>query len=275
MVTVRQLFLCLLLSFPIALAAQPDVTLDNEWGARISASVEKKLMRGLHLTFEEEMRINNDFHSFSRLQSAVGLDYKLHPNIKIGVGYLLINPYDTSSSSFKHPRHRFMVDVTGIMQHGPWRFTLKERLQTTFRTGDYNSYQVSQPLVALKSRLMVKYKGWTLWEPYAAVELRTTLNAPTIDATYNGSAYVTDDGSEKGDPGWFIDGHHDCYLDRVRGTLGVTYRIDRRSTLSASLMADYRMEKVIDANKKGTKLKSYTREKGMIGWLCLSYNYSF
>ena len=40
-------------------------------------------------------------------------------------------------------------------------------------------------------------------------------------------------------------------------------------------MADYDMEKSIDANAEGTRLKSYTLTKGMMCWIGVSYQYKF
>ena len=138
---------------PATIHAQTDVALDPEFGGRVSVSVDKRITRGLHVSLEEEARFDNNFGSLDRLQTTLALSYKVHPNIKLGLGYALINGYGANSESFKNLRHRLMADVTGTIHYGNWNFSLKERFQVTRRTGDFNMYQNPQNALTLKSRL--------------------------------------------------------------------------------------------------------------------------
>lgn len=265
---------------PIYLKAQTSVELDPEFGGRLSLSLDKKLTKGLHISLEEEMRMNENFTSFSRLQTTVGITYKLDNHFKLGFGYAMINPYSSGDNAFKAVRHRFMADVTGSLRLGDWRLSLKERLQATYRTGDMNIYQSPRTALTLKSRLRVSYKGMLRIEPYAYIEMRNTFNAPVINATYNTATdtwgyYNGTTFTQKGEAGWFLDGFTGCYVNRLRGSIGFEYKFDKRSSLDISLMVDRIMDKVVDANAEGTKLKSYTRETGLVGWLVAGYNYQF
>ena len=260
--------------------AQTDVDLGTELGGRLAVSVDKKLARGLHVSLKEEIRFDNNFAAFDRFHTTVGVSYKVNDYLKVGAGYAWILPYSTTDSTFKSSRHRLMVDVTGGVRVGDWRFSLRERFQATVRTGSFNAYQNPGTLLALKSRLKVQYKGLRRMEPYASLELRNTLNAPSINASYNGTYYVfydeeTDSYSRSGEVGWFLDGFNKVYLNRLRGVLGVEYRLSKASTVDVSLMGDYVMDLVVDANAEGTKLKSYTRETGFVGWLTVGYKYAF
>ena len=263
-----------MLMLPGALKAQDDVSLDPEFGGRLSFSLDKKLAKGLHLSLEEEARMDDNFSSFNRLHTTVGLSYKVSRQLKFGVGYAMINPYSSKNSAFKNARHRLMVDGKYTLQHGDWQFSLKERLQATFRTGDYNAYQHTQPELALKSRLMAKYKGLGSVTPYGYVELRHSLASYAISAVQSGSTWVDDDGDGAGEAGWFINGRK-SYLNRVRASLGLDWRIDRRNTLGFYLLADYVNDYVIDANSSGTKLKDYTHETGFVGQIGAQYNFAF
>ena len=275
-INILSILLALVLWLPITSKAQTIVDLDSELGARLAFSVDKKIVKGLHVSLEEEIRFDNNFGSFDRLQTTLALSYKLHPNIKLGLGYALINGYASSSGSFKDPRHRFLVDATGTMHYGNWNFSLKERFQLTRRTGDYNVYQNPQNALTLKSRIMAKYKGFGKVQPYVYFELRNYLNAPVIEAAYDGTYYVTvDDYSEEGTPGWFPTGFNGGYINRFRGSLGVDVKLDKRNTLNFYVLSDYVIDKVVDANAKGTKLKSYTKETGFRGWLGAGYEFSF
>lgn len=260
--------------------AQTDVDLGTEMGGRLALSVDKKLTKGLHVSLEEEVRMDNNFSTFDRFHTTVGVSYKLNDYLKLGAGYAWILPYSTANSAFKSSRHRVMVDVTGGYRVGDWRFSLRERFQATVRTGTYNVYQNPGTLLALKSRLKVQYKGFRRVEPHASIELRNTLNAPSINALYNGTYYVFYDDeagsySREGEAGWFLDGFNKMYVNRWRGVVGAEYRICKASTLDVSLMADWSTDLVVDANAEGTKLKNYTRETGFTGWLTVGYKYAF
>ena len=267
----------LLMAIPLATKAQTDVDLDPEWGGRLSATIDKKLNRGMHIYLEEEARVDGNFGSFNRLQTTLGATYKLPAGVKLGLGYALIAPYSSANSAFKSVRHRLMLDASYTYRFGDWQLSLKERLQATYRTGDMNEYQNPRTALTLKSRLKVQYRGLRRLTPYAYLELRNTLNSPVISAYYNESTgeYFTSEGSLTGDAGWFLEGFSGAYVNRVRGCLGAEYRLDRRSRLEAYLLLDRVSDKQVDANAEGTKLKSYTREQGFVGQLCLGYSYSF
>jgi hypothetical protein len=167
------------------------------------------------------------------------------------------------------------VDVTGTLHLGNWNLSLKERLQNTFRSGSYNRYQNPVDVVTLKSRLTVKYKGFRVAAPYAYFELRTCLNAPVVKAAYDGSDYYTLDGELSGEPGWFLKGFKGCYNNRYRGAVGSEFRVARQHVIDACFMGDYFTEKKLDANSRGTELKSYNRQFGFLGTFALSYTFSF
>ena len=273
----KQIIILMLgLVLPMMAFAQTDVALEPEFGGRLSVGADWKITKGLHLSLEEEVRFDNNFGSFDRLQTTVGINYKVHPNIKLGLGYALINGYGANSESFKNPRHRFMADATGTLHLGNWNLSLKERFQVTRRTGDFNVYQNPQNALTLKSRLKAQYKGFGMVQPYAYFEVRNYLNAPVIEAAYDGTIYVTlDDYSETGEAGWFLTGFNGGYVNRLRGSLGVDVRLDKRNTLNFYFLGDYVMDKEVDANAEGTKLKSYTKETGFRGWIGAGYEFAF
>ncbi|MBP5722569.1 MAG: DUF2490 domain-containing protein [Bacteroidales bacterium] len=268
-------FISLLFLVSFTSSAQNNVALDSELCGRISVGVDKKITKGFHITLDEELRQNNNFGSFERLQTNIGAKLKVHPNVKIGVGYSLINPYSTSDKAFDNARHRITFDIAGNLDFGKWNISLKERLQMTHRTGDFNIYQKTKNALALKSRLTAKYKYSERLAPFAYLEIRNTLNAPVISANFDGTAYLTDAGSKTGEPGWFLDGFCGSYVNRIRGAFGVDYSFDRHNSLNFCIFLDRISNKVVDANSEGTKLKSYTRETGFLANIAVAYVYSF
>lgn len=255
--------------------AQTDESLDPEVGARVSVGVDKKIVKGVHVTFSEEARFDNNFRSFNRLQTSLGFTHKPNPYFKWGFGYVFIAPYSSSDGSFKEAlKHRLYFDVKGTVRAGSWAFSLKERFQWTYRMGEMNEYQNPRNALTLKSRLMVKHGG-KVASPYVYFELRHALNAPVIYANYDGTAYRTDDGSLTGDPGWFLHSFRGGYINRYRSAVGVDLKFNKRNHLDLYFLGDYVVDKVVDANSSGTKLKSYTRETGFQGWLGAEYVFSF
>ena len=256
--------------------AQTNESLSPEFGGRIAARLNKKIVNRLHVTLEEEIRLDNNFTKFDRFHTTLFLNYKLSENIKLGLGYALITPYSSTSESFKNVRHRLMLDAKYTMQFGYWSFSVKERLQMTHRTGDYNVYQNPANAITLKSRLKAQYKGLGKFSPYVYFELRQYLNAPVISAAYDGTNYYTiEDLSEYGSPGWFLNGYKGSYINRYRGSIGVDIRLNRNNILNFYILTDYVSDKVVDANSEGTKLKSYTKETGFVGWFGAGYEYTF
>ena len=258
----------------VSALAQTDVDLDTEFGGRLSLGLDKKIVKGLNLSLEEEVRMADNFGSLGRLQTTVGLKYKALPYLRLGVGYVLINPYDSESGSFSSLRHRFIADATGSLKVGDWTFSLKERFQATRRTGQFNEYQNPATALMLKSRLMAKYR-LGMFEPYAYFELRHYLNAPVIKATTDGTNYYTSTGSRYGEAGWFLDGFNGCYANRYRTSVGVDINISKRHAVELYLLADYISDKKVDANAEGTKLKSYTAQKGWVMNIGAAYVFSF
>ena len=271
----KLIILLALLSLTLAASAQTDDKQSPEVGARLSFALDKKIVKGLHISLDEQLRFDNNFKSFDRFHTTVAVKYKVHENVKLGLGYAMINSYSSSSASFKNMRHRIMADVTGTLKLGKWNLSLKERFQATFRTGDYNVYQNPACALTLKSRLMLKYKGFQKVEPYTYFEVRNYLNAPVISAAYDGSTYYTLEGEESGDAGWFLSGFNGGYVNRYRGAIGIDIRIAKNHSLDFYFLGDYYTDKVVDANSDGTELKSYSREYGFMGNLGVAYTFSF
>ncbi len=264
-----------LISYPNALNAQTDVALDPEFRGRADIGLDWKIVRGLHLSLEEEARFDNNFTGFDRLQTTLGLNYKVNKYFKFGGGYAFITPYGSKSHAFKSFRHRLYLDAAGTVWMGKWTLSLKERFQWTYRTGDFNVYQNPRSAFLLKSRLTLKYRGFKKVTPYLYFELRNYLNAPVIYANYDGDTYLTDDGSETGTAGWFLHSFKGGYINRYRTSVGLDVKINKHNRLNFYFLGDYVSDKVVDANADGTKLKSYTRERGFIGTLGAGYVFAF
>lgn len=262
---------------PLRSFAQTELDDENDFRTRITLGLDKKIIKGLHVTAEEEFRFQDGSSAIDRFQTGFGISYKVLSGLKVGASYTLLNPYSSKNSSFKNPRHRISLDLTGSLKSGFWTFSIKERIQMTHRSGDFNQYQNTANAWVMKTRAGIKYRGFDFWKPYAFAEIRNTLNAPAIAATYNSATdtYYTDSGTEEGDPGWFISGWNNMYINRLRGALGCELNLSKKHGLDFYLLLDYYTDKSVDANSSGTKLKSYTVQHGLNTTLGVGYSYSF
>jgi hypothetical protein len=265
----RILMICLLALIPWTGWAQDYYTipvndLETDLGGRFSVSVDKKLAKGLHLSFDGEIRLKNDFASLGRWQAGVDLTYKVNPYLKLGGGYVFIDKLNSSGSW--SPRHRFYVDATGGIRAGNWRFSLRERLQLTHRNAaGVNVFQTNPNALALKSRLKAEYKGFLSVSPYAYVELRNVFNDPACTAKYDGTAFSD----------YQFTGYTDTYFNRFRGAFGLEWKLSKQHALDFSILGDYCYDKAVDTNAEGTKLKSIAYDRAFNTSFCIGYKFSF
>lgn len=258
--------------FPKATVALALLTLTyseisaQEINGRASAELDWKVAKGFHLNAEYQVRTKDSFSGIERNQFSVGASYKLNKYLKTGLEYTFIGHYANTSGEFR-PRHRLSANLTGSIDAGDWRFSLRERLQFTHKSYDINPYQEVLNPLTLKSRFMVKYHGFKAVEPYAYVELRNVFNAPKCSATHN---TATDTWSD-----YEFLGYTHAYVNRVRGALGLEWNLTKRHSLDFTAMFNYHNDLEIDTDKAGTKLKSLTWQNPTTATLCVGYKFSF
>jgi len=260
-----------ILAFPSVARADDD---DSEpFLARITAGVDYKIDKGLHLQASEEVRLY-DF-GFNRSVTTVGLEYKAAKWLKIGADYNLIGikatdtdtDYSPSTITYTDWRHRFGVNFTESLKAGQFTFSLRERFQATYDSEDINTYQRPQTALALRTRFKVSYRPVQgNVRPYLSVEPRFMLNGCKWDSNSTTSSYSSSE---------YL-GNKDVYLNRVRTRLGADWRIDKHSSIEFYGLYDYLRDKNIDSKRKSAILKeaitTTTANRFGIG---IGYVYSF
>ncbi len=262
----RFLLICALVFSSTGLAsAQGTVNaMDNDFGGRISVTADKKIVKGVHLFAEGEVRFSDNFSSMSRYQAGLGFTWKITDVFKVGTGYNLIQKQN-SEGNWKL-RHRVYLDGAVNLRAGDWRFSVKERLQFTHRDVN-NTYQNNPNSLALKSRFKIAYKGLQDVTPYGYIELRNVFNDPSVKATWSTASQAYADYS--------FGGYNDTYINRIRGSLGVEWKLSKQHALDIFLLTDYNYDKNIDTNAEGTNLKSLTYDQGINVSLGVGYKFSF
>lgn len=243
-----------------------------EVSGRASVGAEYKIVKGLHLNVEEELRTGSGFSTLGSLRTTAGLSYKPAKFIKLAAGYTLINPYKASASAFNNPRHRVWADVTGYLTLGDFQFSLRERLQLTHRTGDFNVYQSTPDALGLKSRIGVKYKRFKAVEPSLSFEIRTALNDPWGEVT--SSTLQTTKGGKTFYPYQFS-GYTHVYNNRYRLNLGADVRLSKHHHLEPYVLLDSCSDYEIDTNSDGTRLYTATTAWNETTGFVLGLGYTF
>ena len=259
----KKILFFLTLMLPASAFAQTTYDEGLSFGARATVEADAKLASGLHLLAHEEARVYSGGDDILRFYTGIGLEYKVLSFLKVGAEYELINrqQYETDDNDATYRvwdvRHRGTFYLTGTFDAGDWRFGLKETLRLTHRPGDMNTLQAPRNALSLKSKASVKYRGWGKVVPFAAFELRNTLNAAAYSGTYNASA------TEKADR--YLNeaflGYRHAYINRLRGQLGVTVKFNKHHELDFYVLGDHYKDKKIDTNREGS---SSWKENGLV-----------
>lgn len=238
-------------------APQPTKVSSNDFRGRVEGSFEFSPIKDLSIEAGLQLRLNNDFGSVDRLQTSVGVEYDACKYFNVGADYVLINGYDPTVKGWERPRHRANLNLEGSVKVGRVELSLRERLQTTFRTDSVNHYEKMDPEMILRSRLQAEYGiRHTGWTPYVMFELHNTLNAPAVVMNFKSDPYATDN-----------------YITRYRVGVGAKLRITRNHRLDFYYYFDYDRSYNIDYKKNSGKLKGYVEENECRHIFGISYKF--
>ena len=155
----------------LSIAAQDD------FGSILSADVTKKIVKGLNVNFEEEIRTRSNFSEIERFSHAFDINYKPFKFLKIGGAYNPIN-YNHEKRGWEL-RHRYYFYTTGSLEAKRFTISLRERFQSTKTQGLAKTATRANPKNYLRSRLKAEYNiKNSKFTPFAFVELFNTLNNP-------------------------------------------------------------------------------------------------
>lgn len=229
----------------------------DDMRGRMEGVFEWGVTKDLSLEAGVEARFKDNIGSVDRIHTFVGATYDIGKHIKVGGEYILINMYDSQIKAWESRRHRANINVEGEVKVGDFEFSLRERVQTTFRTDSVNRYEKSNPEAILRSRFVASYKiPFSRWSPYLLFELHNTLNAPKAVANYKSDSYEVDN-----------------YIARYRGGVGAKYRIDRNNRLDFYYYIDFDRSYNIDYKGNKGDIKSYKLERELRHIFGISYKF--
>lgn len=234
-------------------------------GARFDANLEVSLIpKTLKMTFQEEIRVNENFSHLQRSYTSADLEYKILPWLKMGAEYsFILNNSDEKRWSI---RHRGSFYLTESLKTGRWTFSLRERLQATHRTDSVNIYQSPKTELSLKTRLKIDYDipGNHL-NPYISAETRFLLNGvrPSKFVYVESKGRWTNPQPE----------YSDIYLNRIRLKMGTGYKQSKKNEFDFYLIADLNYDLDIDFSSKGNQKKDKTTGIGYADYLFIKNSY--
>ncbi len=217
----RFLLAFIILCFSIQLQAQSD-----RYGTWTSISVEKKLHKW-NLGAETELRTINYLNRIDRWSLGISADYSILKQLKLGVGYQLMNSWDEKYIDYQI-RSRFNVSTTGKLKWNNFSFSLREKLQVTFKdesdriksNGTIDTYKMN-PEWTWRNRMLMSYKiSNCALTPSFSVESFYELNNP--------------DGNT---------------FDNVRYTLSLDYKINKQNSIAIYGLINSKLNSD-DANSK-------------------------
>ena len=278
----KRILLTLALLLPASAFAQETIDDGLSFGVRTKVEADAKLARGLHLSAHEEARFYFNTEDIMRFYTGIGLEYKVLSFLKVGAEYEYIHrqKFDSEEKVYEwSPRHRGNLFLTGTFKTTDWQFGLKETFRMTYRPGEMNLYQAPRTALVLKHKASVKYLGLGSVVPYAAFEVRNTLNDVAYSGTYVANATANKDRYQNEQ---FL-GYTHAYVNRLRAQLGVTVEFNKHHELDFYLLGDHLKDKTVDTNREGSDnwkenglvLKSIDWHTGNMITAGLAYKWSF
>ncbi len=184
-----------------------------ETGGVFGVEYELKVLKGWHITFDGELRLDHDFTHYDRAKIGVGTDYTFwKKRIKIGAAYNFLNYHDRDDQLFDN-RHRVKAFLTVAPKFGDWKIAYRAMVQSTFRDerrGDYGF----NPKTYMRNRLQV---SWSV--PRQPVRL-----------------YMSEEFW------WRLYKPGNNIIDHLRSTAGVVYEINKHHALDFFLRFDHEVQ---------------------------------
>lgn len=181
-----------------------------ETGGVAGVEYDLKILKGWHVTFDGELRIDHNFTHFDRVKLEVGTNYTFwQKRVKVGAAYDFLCYHDREDQCFDD-RHRVKGFITIAPKFGAWKIAYRAQVQSTFRDERRGDYRFN-PKTYMRNRLQVT---WSV--PHEPVKL-----------------YVSEEFW------WRLYKPGDNIIDRLRSTAGVVYDVNKHHSLDFFLRFDH------------------------------------
>lgn len=274
----------LLLAAPAARAqivpANDDIPKNDpalKFGFQSVIEAEMSVLPELKVKAGTELRVQGDFLYKRQLRFNAGAEYKLAKRFWFLGEYTLIRKFNNGGKVSY--RHRTTIGLKETVKFNKKsKLSFSEKLEWSHRTGDFNEYQNTRDAFDVKLKAKYSFSFNKKIGVFASGEARVSFSEPKLNDIYYDPELMqfTDAaGFSKGEEGWFLNGFKRIALNRLRGNLGFNFSFNRHHKVELSALLDYNKNLEIDANKKGTVIKSLVIDRSFTLFGKLAYSFSF
>lgn len=172
----KRLLTAILLLTAFALPTKRANAQTEDFGAWFGFNLEKEI-KDWTFSVGEELRTTDAISDFYGSYTSLGIDYSPFKHLKFGTSYQFILYNDTEYDDIQ-PRHRLNFQTTGDLKWNNFKFSLRERLQMTFKDESERDYKMN-PKTRWRNRLEVEYNiPKSKFTPAFSVESYYQLNNP-------------------------------------------------------------------------------------------------
>jgi hypothetical protein len=140
----------------------------NDAGLWVNANVEKKLVKGLSITFNPTLRFNENVTELGQWFLDQGLSYKVNKHFRVAVNYRYSQKKKLDNTYAN--RHRFYADLNYKVKLNKITVSYRVRCQDQY-TEPYRSEKGQVPAMAIRNKLQVKYSTDGKYQPFLSAEL--------------------------------------------------------------------------------------------------------
>ncbi len=198
--------------------SQLCVAQENDFEFWTGIQVEKELFKDFSISFEEELRLNENATSISSIFTQLGVSYKIHKYLNVGVAYRFVSVQNRYE--YFDTKNRYQVDL-GTRKKINKKITLKARtrIQQSFTNALNNEFKEPET------------SKWA-WRNKATFDYR-----PKKDYTFATSIETYNR----------LNDSEGNYFQKLRITQALDYRINKKMDLTIF----YRFEREFNANLPG------------------------
>lgn len=168
--------LILLAMILLAVGGRKAAAQDKDFGAWAGFELQKDI-KDWTFSAGEEIRTMDNVSNFYGSYTTLGINYSPWKRLKFGTSYQFILFNDTEYDDIQ-PRHRLNLFTTGNIKLGDFKFSLRERLQMTFKDESERDYKMN-PKTSWRNRVEVEYNiPNSKLTPFASIETFYQLNNP-------------------------------------------------------------------------------------------------
>ena len=144
--------------------------------SRFGASIALPMPAKWELSLGTEVRTTLGFGDIDKILTSAVVNYSPWKMLTFESEYNFVNWHTAGRWRIKH---RLNLGIIGRLTLGRFALSLRERVKFNIKHYKTDPYNLANPLVMMRTRLMATYRNKSAWQPYAFAEFYGMMNAPT------------------------------------------------------------------------------------------------